>query len=250
MINVISIDDEPLALQQLSTYIRRTPFLKLCGECLCAREAQDIMEREHIDAIFTDIHMPDLNGLDFVRSLAEPPIVVFTTAYSGYAVDGYKVSAVDYLLKPFGFDEFQIAANKVKRQYDLLHPAPMPADELEEVNETELAMDDSVFLKAEHRVVRVNVADISFVEGMSEYLKIHFRTQMHPVVVLMSMKKMEGRLPSALFMRIHRSYIVNLKCITEINKNRVFLGEDTALPIGDLYKETLHKYIEDKYLGK
>lgn len=250
MINVLSIDDEPLALQQLSSYIRRTPFLKLCGECQCAREAQDIIEHEHIDAIFTDIHMPDLNGLDFVRSLPEPPIVVFTTAYSGYAVDGYKVSAVDYLLKPFGFDEFQKAANKVKRQYDLLHPAPLPTDEPGDEPEEELSVDDSVFLKAEHRIVRVNVADISFVEGMSEYLKIHFRTQMHPVIVLLSMKKMEGRLPSSLFMRIHRSYIVNLKCITEVNKNRVFLGADTALPIGDLYKEPLRQYIEEKYLGK
>lgn len=251
MIKVLAIDDEPLALQQLSAYIKRTPFLELCGECLSALDAQTIMEREQIDAIFSDINMPDKNGLDFVRSLPNPPIVVFTTAYSGYAVDSYKVSAIDYLLKPFGFDEFQLAANKVKRQYDLLHPAPL-ADEPQEdgPKESELSVDDSIFLKTEHRIVRVNVADIRFVEGMSEYLKVHVKDEAHPLVVLLSMKKMEERLPSALFMRIHRSYIVNLKAITELNKNRVFLGSSTALPIGDLYKDALRQYVESKYLGK
>lgn len=250
MIKVIAIDDEPLALQQLSAYIKRTPFLTLVGECQSALEAKTMMEREHIDAVFSDINMPDQNGLEFVRSLPEPPIVVFTTAFSGYAVDGYKVNAIDYLLKPFGFDEFQIAANKVKRQYDLLHPAPIVDDEVEEAPECELGVDDSVFLKIEHRVVRVSVADIKFVEGMSEYLKIHLMNDPHPIVALLSMKKMEERLPSALFLRIHRSYIVNLKCITEMNKNRVFLGTDIALPIGDLYKEPLRQYVMTKFLGK
>lgn len=250
MIKVLAIDDEPLALQQLSAYIKRMPFFELCGECRSAEEAQAAMEHEQIDAIFSDINMPDCNGLDFVRSLPEPPIVVFTTAYSSYAVEGYKVNAIDYLLKPFGFDEFQAAANKVKRQYDLLHPASLADEPTEGPREEELSPEDSIFLKTEHRIVRINVADIRFVEGMSEYLKVHLLTDSRPLVILLSMKKMEERLPSQLFLRIHRSYLVNVRAITEVNKNRVFLGHDVALPVGVLYKDTLRQYVESKFLGK
>lgn len=252
MIKVLAIDDEPLALQQLSSYIRRIPFLELCGECQSAHDAQAIMEQTQIDAVFSDINMPDCNGLDFVRSLPEPPIIVFTTAYSGYAVEGYKVSAADFLLKPFGFDEFQTAANKVKRRFDLLHPSAAAEEKPEEEipSEERLSVDDSIFLKTEHRMVRVNVADIKYIEGMSEYLKIHLLDGSRPIVILWSMKKVEERLPTELFLRIHRSYLVNVKAITEVNRNRVFLGHDTSLPIGVLFKDAVRQYVESKFLGK
>jgi len=239
MIRTIAIDDEPLALQQLVTYIRKVPFLELVAECQSAIDAQKVLEQEVIDVMFIDINMPDLNGLDFVRTLAAPPLVVFTTAYSEYALEGYKVNAVDYLLKPFGMDEFMRAANKVKQQYDLTHTA-----EVSRVDDN-----DAIFLKTEHRIVRINVTNIRYIEGMSEYLKIYLK-EGKPLVVLLSMKKMEERLPSTNFMRIHRSYIINLNEIQEVNKNRVILDQDTYLPIGDLYRDQLNRYIESKFLGK
>ena len=239
MIRTIAIDDEPLALQQLVTYIRKVPFLELVAECQSAIDAQKVLEQEVIDVMFIDINMPDLNGLDFVRTLAAPPLVVFTTAYSEYALEGYKVNAVDYPLKPFGMDEFMRAANKVKQQYDLTHTA-----EVSRVDDN-----DAIFLKTEHRIVRINVTNIRYIEGMSEYLKIYLK-EGKPLVVLLSMKKMEERLSSTNFMRIHRSYIINLNEIQEVNKNRVILDQDTYLPIGDLYRDQLNRYIESKFLGK
>lgn len=239
MIRTLAIDDEPLALKQLATYIRKVPFLELVAECQSAIDAQKILEQDVIDVMFIDINMPDLNGLDFVRTLAAPPLVVFTTAYSEYAIDGYKVNAVDYLLKPFGMDEFLRAANKVKQQYDLTHTT-----EVSKVDDN-----DAMFLKTEHRIVRININNIRYIEGMSEYLKIYLKDA-KPIVVLLSMKKMEERLPSHSFMRIHRSYIINLNEIQEVNKNRVILDADTFLPIGDLYREQLNQYIESKFLGK
>lgn len=240
MIKCLCIDDEPLALQQLAAYVKKIPYLELVGECQSALDAKAIMERDMVDAIFIDINMPDFNGMDFVRSLAAPPIVVFTTAYSEYAIDGYKVDAVDYLLKPFGLNDFQRAAAKVKKQYDLLNAQPAVVSTPDE--------DDALFLKTDYKVVRVNISEIRYVEGMSEYLKIHFENR-KPIVVLLSMKKLEERLPDY-FMRIHRSYIINLKCIQEVNKNRVILDADTFLPIGDLYREAFNNYLNSKFLGK
>lgn len=243
MIRTLAIDDEPLALQQLVAYIKKVPFLELVAQCQSALEAKKIMEDDIIDAIFIDINMPDLSGLDYVKSLAVPPIIVFTTAYSEYAIDGYKVNAIDYLLKPFGLNDFQRAANKVKTQYDLQRQAT--AAEVSQVDD-----DDALFLKTEHKVVRINIADIRYVEGMSEYLKIHLENRTKPLIVLLSMKKLEEHLPPSLFMRIHRSYIINLKKIQEVNKSRVIMDADTYLPIGDLYRDAFNKYIEKKFLGK
>ena len=239
MIKCLAIDDEPLALEQLANYIKKIPFLELVARCQSALDAREIMECEVIDAIFCDINMPDLNGMDFVKSLAVPPMVVFTTAYSEYAVEGFKVDAVDYLLKPFGLADFQRAANKVKVRYDLMNTAVVST-----VDE-----DNAIFLKTEYKVVRLSISDIRYVEGMSEYLKIHVEGQPKPLIVLLSMKKMEERLPNS-FMRIHRSYIINLKKIQEVNKNRVIMDRDTWLPIGDNYKEQFQDYINTKFLGK
>lgn len=245
MINVLAIDDEPLALQQLTAYIKKIPFFELKGQCQSALEARKTMSEQKIDAIFIDINMPDLNGMDFVRTLTSPPIIVFTTAYSEYAIDGYKVDAADYLLKPFGMDDFLRAADKVKKRYEFIQkigtqPAEIASDD----------SDDALFLKTEHRVIRINISDISYIEGMSEYMKIHLLSQPKPVIVLLSMKRIEERLPKNSFMRVHRSYIINLKQIQEINKSRILLFGDISIPIGDLYKETLNNYISRKFLGK
>lgn len=236
MIRTLVIDDEPLALQQLAAYTAKIPFMELVAQCQSAIEAREIIDREQIDAIFVDINMPDINGMDFVRSLAAPPLVVFTTAYSEYAVDGYKVDAVDYLLKPFGLDDFRRAALRVKKRYEMELPQPSAI------------ADDDIFLKTDHRVVRIAIADIRYVEGMSEYLKIYIEGQ-RPLIVLLSMKKMEERLPDN-FLRIHRSYIVNMRKVQEVTKNRIVMDADTYLPVGDIYKESLSAYLADKYLGR
>ena len=248
MIKCLAIDDEPFALLQLATYIKKIPYLELKGECQSALEAKEIMENEIIDAVFIDINMPDLNGMDFVRSLAIRPIIVFTTAYSEYAIEGYKVDAVDYLLKPFGLDDFRKAAEKVKKQFELEARSYQQTIPATPALSSEPDNDDTLFLKTEHRMVRISISGIKYIEGMSEYLKIHLEDQ-KPVVVLYSMKKLEERLPSY-FMRIHRSYIINLKKIQEVNKNRVILDAQTYLPIGDLYRDQFTDYLQQRFLGK
>ena len=237
MIRVLAIDDEPLALQQLATYIKKVPFLELAGQCQSAIEARQFLEHDTIDAIFCDINMPDLNGMDFVKQLVVPPMVVFTTAYSEYAVEGFKVNAVDYLLKPFGLQEFQRAAKRLKERLDGRD------------NRREARNEDTLFVKTDYRVVKVAIQDIRYVEGMSEYLKLHLEGQPKPVVTLLTMKSLEERLPNY-FMRIHRSYIVNLNKIQEVNKNRIIMDSNTSLPIGDMYKEAFQTYLDTKMLVK
>lgn len=244
-IRVIAIDDEPLALQQLAAYIKKVPFLELVAQCQSALEAIDVLNDEPIDAMFCDINMPDLNGMDFVKSLSVPPLIVFTTAYSEYAIEGFKVNAVDYLLKPFGLQDFMRAANRLK---DRIALQPSPAGEAA-ATAISAQEDGSIFVKTDYRVVKVAIQDIRYVEGMSEYLKLHLDSQPKPIVTLLSMKMLEERLPQN-FMRIHRSYIVNLDKIQEVNKNRVILDADTYLPIGDSYKEQFNRYIDTKFLGK
>ncbi|UKK53065.1 LytTR family DNA-binding domain-containing protein [Prevotella sp. E2-28] len=243
MIKVLAIDDEPLALKQLVNYISKVPFLQLAGQCHSALEARELMEQDMVDAIFCDINMPDLSGMDFVRQLAATPLIVFTTAYSEYAVEGFKVNAIDYLLKPFGMNDFLRAAMKVQEQYNLRH------QNMPQYQSSPVQADGTIFVKTDYRVVRIAISDIRYVEGMSEYLKIYLEGQ-KPIITLLSMKKMEDYLPQKQFMRIHRSYIVNLQKIQEVNKNRIILDADTYLPIGELYKEQFNKYLEQNFLGK
>ena len=241
MIRCLAIDDEPLALQQLVAYISKVPFLELAAQCQSAMEARAYLENDTVDAIFCDINMPDLNGMDFVKSLTVPPLVVFTTAYSEYAVEGFRVNAVDYLLKPFGLQDFQRAANRLRERLDGASANP--------VAPVSPNNPDVLFLKTDYRIVKVSIPDIRYVEAMSEYLKLWLENQQKPIITLLSMKKMEERLPNY-FMRIHRSYIINLDKIQEVNKNRVIMDADTYLPIGDMYKDAFQAYLETKFLGK
>ena len=236
MIRCLAIDDEPLALQQIAAYINKVPFLELAGQCQSALEARQFLTEDRVDAIFCDINMPDLNGMDFVKSLTAPPLVVFTTAYSEYAIEGFKVNAVDYLLKPFGMQDFMRAANRLQERLSVPVAAPKETD-------------DTLFLKTDYRIIKVSIPNIRYVEAMSEYLKVWIEGEAKPIITLLSMKKMEERLPSN-FMRIHRSYIINLDKIQEVNKNRVIMDADTYLPIGDLYKEAFQTYLDKKFLGK
>ena len=243
MIRCMAIDDEPLALKQLVAYISKVPFLQLAAQCQSALEAREFLEHDMVDAIFCDINMPDLNGMDFIKSLAMPPLIVFTTAYSEYAVEGFRVNAVDYLLKPFGLQDFQRAANRLKERFESSSPlVSSPAAD-------GLPADNTLFLKTDYRIVKVSIPDIRYIEAMSEYLKVWIEGEAKPLVTLLSMKKMEEHLPDY-FMRIHRSYIVNLNKIQEVNKNRVIMDKDTYLPIGDLYKEAFQTFLDKRFLGK
>ena len=252
MIRCMAIDDEPLALQQITTYISKVPFLELVAQCQSAVEARQFLEQDTVDAIFCDINMPDLNGMDFVKSLTVAPLIVFTTAYAEYAVEGFKVNAVDYLLKPFGLQDFQRAANRLKERMEggtnglQGSSGSMGSSSLRGASGS---TDDVLFLKTDYRIVKVSVPEIRYIEGMSEYLKVWVEGEAKPIVTLLSMKKIEERLPDN-FMRIHRSYIVNLNKIQEVNKNRVIMDADVSLPIGDMYKETFQSYLDSKFLGK
>ena len=243
MIRCMAIDDEPLALQQIAAYIGKVPFLELVEQCQSAVEARQFLENDTVDAIFCDINMPDLNGMDFVKSLTVSPLIVFTTAYAEYAVEGFKVNAVDYLLKPFGMQDFMRAANRLKERLN----DSKDFSDLKDPNDSKDA--DTIFLKTDYHIIKVSISDIRYIEAMSEYLKVHLRNESKPIITLLSMKKMEERLP-ANFMRIHRSYIINLEDIREVNKNRVIMDAETSLPIGDNYRETFQKYLDTKFLGK
>lgn len=260
MIKVLAIDDEPLALQQLASYVKRVPFFTLSGVCQSAVEAKEFLAENAVDAIFIDINMPELNGIDFVRSLLSPPLIVFTTAYSEFAVEGFKVDAVDYLLKPFGMDEFMHAARKVKRLVELTkkedeewkeehtHPAPAAPSALA-AKQSEL-QENIIYLKTDYKVVRLNISEICYVESMGSYLRFHLLNKQKPVMALLTMKKIEDRLPTSDFMRIHRSYIINLKAVREINRNRITLDTGDVLPLGDMYRDKFGEYVEANYLGR
>ncbi len=228
MIKVIAVDDEPLALGQLTKYISQVPFLELAASFTNALEARRFLEDNAVDAMFIDINMPDISGIELVRSLHNPPLAVFTTAYSEYAVEGFKVDAVDYLLKPFTLGEFIASAEKVKTRAELLDAAGKPAQE-----------NEFVFFKADYKIIKVEVADIVYVESMSEYLKIYLRSEPMPKVVLMSFPKLLEKLPSALFIRIHRSYVINLGKVVELSNGMVLMEGGRSLPVGDSYRSAL-----------
>lgn len=237
-IKCLAIDDEPLALLQLKTMIEKTPYLELVGACEDAFEAIRILNEEEVDAIFVDINMPDLNGLDFVRSLTDKPIIVFTTAYREYAVEGFEVNAVDYILKPFGVPEFQKSAAKVKRQYELEQMA------LRE----QMLNDDNLFIKADYRTVRVSLSQIVYVESMSEYLRLHLDGG-EKLVFLMSIKRLSEMLPRNQFMRIHRSHIININKVQEMSRMGIRMSDGTVLSVGDLYKEDVQRYINQRIIN-
>lgn len=240
-IKCLAIDDEPLALLQLKSLIEKTPFLQLVAACDGAIEAYNVLNQNEVDVIFVDINMPDLNGLDFVRSLANPPLVVFTTAYSQYAVEGFKVNAIDYLLKPFGMPEFVKSAEKVRRQYELMHQGQQELT-------PETPANGTLFVKCDYRTIRINVSDIKHVESMSEYLRIHLDNG-EKLMTLMSMKRLDEMLPPKDFIRVHRCYIVNMNKVKEISKMRILIDADTYLPISDMYKDAVMTYINQRTLG-
>ena len=244
MIKCIIVDDEPLAVAQLEKYVERVPFLANVGSCSSAAEAMELLSAGDVDVMFVDINMPDIDGVQFVRSLVHPPMVVFTTAYSEYAIDGFRLDAVDYLLKPIAFDDFLKASNKLNRVYSMNNSAQPAVEQDEEVCR------DCLYVKSDYRMLRVPVDSIIYVESMSEYVRIFVEGNAKPIVSLMSMKKIEEALPKNSFMRVHRSYLVNLDKIKEVAKMRIVYEGNVYVPIGDMYKENFFEYIDTKFVGK
>lgn len=236
-IKCIAIDDEPLALQQIAGYIQQIPFLKLVAQCSNAFDALKVINSEQVDLMFVDINMPDIDGLEFVKSLEIKPLLIFTTAYSEFAIEGFKVDALDYLLKPFYFSEFSKAVQKAKKQFELMHLKP-------EVPDKE---DDFLFIKSEYKLVRINLNDIRYIEGMKEYVRIHLEGQ-KPVMTLLSMKSLEEKLPESKFLRVHRSFIVNADKITTVERFRIVFDEKVFIPVSENYKEKFTAFLKDKFL--
>ena len=244
MLKCIAIDDEPLALRQIESYIRKIPYLELTASCNNALEAQQFLAGQHADLIFVDINMPDLSGVEFVRSLVERPMVIFTTAYSEYAVEGFKLDAVDYLLKPFSFADFSRSAGKANSLYELRHN--QRAGEPEATPEALPKDKEYISVKADYKVSLVKISDIVYLESEGEYVRMHLADGT-TITTLFRLKNMEAALPSDMFMRVHRSYIVNLRCIKGYVRGRVFLSDTEYVPIGENYKESFQHYIESNF---
>lgn len=237
MIRCIAIDDEPLALRQIADYIKKTPFLELCDQCESAMKAIEVLGNIQVDLMYVDINMPDLSGMDFVKTLENPPKIVFVTAYSQYALEGFRVDAIDYLLKPISYVDFLKSANKVKSWFEA---HPQKSDEIR-------SNKDFLFIKSEYKILRINFNDIVYIEGMSEYIRIHL-VGAKPVMTLLSMKYIEEQLPSERFMRVHRSYIVNLTKILVIERNRIIFDGKVYIPVSDQYKSKFQEYIDKNFL--
>lgn len=242
-LNCIAVDDEPLALGLVCAFIEQTPFLKLVGRYSSAIEALRGIHEQTIDLIFLDIQMPDLNGLELARILDRTgtktaPRVIFTTAFNQYAIEGYKVDALDYLLKPFGYDEFLRTAHKARSYAERLQSSapisiPMAMPEPEE---------EYLFLKVEYQLVRVAYKDILYIEGLKDYVKVHIQGSTKPILTLTSLKALEEKLPARRFMRIHRSFIVSLEQIKAVTKNSVQIGGLT-ITVSDQYKEPFNHFL-------
>lgn len=240
-LNCIAVDDEPLALKQVCTFVDQTPFLHLVNQYSSAVEALRGMHEQQIDLIFLDIQMPGLTGIELARVLDRgakmtTPRIIFTTAFNQFAIEGYKVDALDYLLKPYNYEEFLRAANKARAYAELMHQsksAPTPAAVLEE---------EYLFLKVEYQLVRVAFGDILYIQGLKDYVKVYLQGASRPILSLMSLKTLEEKLPAKRFMRIHRSYIVSLEQIKVVTRNAVQIGEET-IPVSDQYKETFSAFI-------
>lgn len=236
-IKCIAIDDEPFALEQISSYIEKTPFLECVALCQSAYEAMEYLTNKEVDLMFVDINMPDINGMDFVKSLKQPPAVIFTTAYSEYAIEGFQVDALDYILKPISYAGFLKSANKAKTWFDLN----------QKQSETIQTTQDCIFVKSEYKLVRIMLADIKYIESANEYIQFHLVTG-EPITTLIRLKVIEEQLPRNKFMRIHRSFIVNLERVKVIERNRIIFDQKTYIPIGEQYKDTFQAFVDKTFL--
>ncbi|PRY11965.1 LytTR family two component transcriptional regulator [Pontibacter ummariensis] len=242
-LNCIAVDDEPLALGMISAFIEQTPFLQLVGRYSSAVEALQVIHQQSIDVIFLDIQMPDLSGIELARVLDKGeygvgPRIIFTTAFSQYALEGYKVDALDYLVKPFNYADFLKAASKAQAYAELLQKATPALPTVTTAGHE----DEYLFLKVEYQLVRIAFQDILYMEGLKDYVKVHLQNNTKPVLSLTSLKALEEKLPARRFMRVHRSFIVALDKITAVSRNKLQIGE-TNIAVSEQYKDAFNQFL-------
>lgn len=229
MIKCVAIDDEPLALELLEDNISKVPFLRLIAACENVTDAMKVMQQESVDLMFLDIQMPGLTGLQFIESMTEKPMIILITAYKQYALEGYNLDVLDYLVKPVSLDRFIKACNKANQLFELRsgrkHGISSPKS-------------DYIFVNADYKLIKITLADIIYIEGLKDYIRIYLKSSQHPVVTRMPMKTIEEQLPTDQFIRIHKSFIVSVAFITAIRKSSVFV-DSLELPLSDTYREAV-----------
>lgn len=235
MMRCIAVDDESLALDLLEDNIRKIPYLTLVKRCKNAFEAHEAVMKENVDLIFLDIQMPGISGVQFLQSVTAPPLVIFITAYEQFALEGFNLDVVDYLLKPVSFERFFKAANKAHELFNLKNSAPPP--------QTPNDLPEYLFVNSEYNLVKINVRDIVYVEGLKDYIKIFIANTQRPVITRMSLKSIEEKLPADKFIRVHKSYIVSVDKIISIRKGKISIGT-VQVPISEHYKENLYRFID------
>lgn len=228
MLKSLAVDDEPLALDLLEDNIKQVPYLELTGKCANALQAIQFLQQQSVDLIFLDIQMPGLTGLQFIQSLTQRPMIILVTAYEKFALEGFNLDVVDYLVKPVSFDRFLKACNKAQELHNLRNkklganePAP-----------------DYFFVNVEYSLVKIEFSDIRWIEGLKDYVKIFLKSSAKAVITRMSMKTLEEQLPTSKFIRVHKSYLVSIAAITSVRKNNVSIGSD-EIPVGDNYRDAL-----------
>lgn len=225
------VDDEPLALNLLESYVSKTPSLVLAGKYSSAVQAMNDLPEKQVDLLFLDIQMPELSGLEFSKMVNPHTRIVFTTAFEQYALDGYKVNALNYLLKPISYADFLQSVNKAMQWFELLQ---QPQEEIE-----------SIFVKSEYKLIQVELKNILYIEGLKDYIKIYEENAPKPILSLMSMKSMEELLPPSRFMRVHRSYIVQKDKIRIVDRGRIVFGKN-YIPVSDSYKQAFQDFLDKR----
>ena len=237
-ISCMIVDDEPMALNLVESYVEKTPYLELKQKCSSAVEALDFLNTNAVDLLFLDIQMPDLTGLEFSKMLPETTRVIFTTAFDQYALEGFKVDALDYLLKPFDYAEFLVAANKAHAWFQLINNQEMVSSPKEK---------EFIFVKSEYKQLRIMLADVLYFEGLKDYIKIWIKDKPQPILTLMSLKAMQEQLPKSKFMRVHRSFIVPLNNIEVIERNQIVI-KNQRITVSDQYKPEFLAFINKNSL--
>ena len=232
----IAVDDEPLALDLLEDNIRKVPFLTLVKRCKNAFEAHEAVMKENIHLLFLDIQMPGISGVQFLQSITNPPLVIFITAYEEFALQGFNLDVVDYLLKPVSFERFLKASNKAHELFTLKNGVASSSSS------------EYLFVNSEYNLVKINIRDIIYIEGLKDYIKIFIANATRPVITRLSMKSIEEKLPSDKFVRVHKSFIVSLDKIISIRKGKISIN-NIHVPISEHYKENLYRFIDPKNLG-
>jgi len=233
MINCIAVDDEPLALSLLADNISKIGFLRLRASCDDALSANRVLQTDAIDLVFIDIQMPGITGIQFIKSLVKKPIIIIVSAYKQYALDGFELDVVDYLVKPVSLDRFMKACNKAKELFELQSLKGEAA-----ANSTDYA-----FLNAGYSLLKTVFSDVLYIEGLRDYVKIHFTDNRKPAVIRLSFKTIEEKWPSY-FLRIHKSFIINTKQITTVSKTAIVVGEQ-ELPLGEAYRQAILKLVQE-----